>query len=139
MAIVRGAKIIVLDKSNHALVLRRSGTHPHVPLTSDLPGGKVEAHESPAGGCLRELEEETGIVINEAQLVLLGERELTSYGRDLRVYLFGVRLKDERPDVRLSWEHDKYDWVKVDTVNDLDEIFQPMVEEARRGQGWASL
>ncbi len=61
----RGAKALIVDSQNRALILRRSKTHRYVPFTQDLPGGKVEEGESMLAGLLREIHEEVGLELDE--------------------------------------------------------------------------
>lgn len=92
----------------------------------DVPGGKLEAKESPEEGALRELFEETGIALDASCI----ERILTLYirkpgsGIDYVYYLFKVSLK-QIPDVILSSEHQNYTWAETKDIEDL-----PLVERA---------
>ena len=65
----KSAKIIVLDKANNILVLRRSETHPYWPKHYDFPGGIIEKDEAPEVGVERELIEETGLKAENISLI----------------------------------------------------------------------
>jgi 8-oxo-dGTP pyrophosphatase MutT (NUDIX family) len=65
----RGARVLVLDRSGRLLLLR--GVDPSAP---DRPfwftvGGGLEPGETPRSGAVRELYEETGLVVAEEDLV----------------------------------------------------------------------
>jgi len=107
----RVAKALIYDPDGYALVLRRSGTHPHYAYEPDLPGGIIEQGESYASGLVREINEEAGISVDEAALTLAR----TNHGFDTR-QLFEVHLP-ERPTVTISWEHDQFEWVAPDQLN----------------------
>lgn len=57
------------------------------PLLWESTGGSVNAGESSIDGAIRELEEETGIVVNPAELRYLGEIKKDNYFLDS--YLYG--------------------------------------------------
>ena len=40
------AKVLIKDKENNILILRRSITHPNNPHHFDLPGGEIEENET---------------------------------------------------------------------------------------------
>lgn len=124
---VKGAKVLIVDGDNNVLVLRRSGTHPYIPFTPDLPGGKIEHGETPVVTACRETYEETGITLNEGELEQVGHRNHTAYAREYDLYLFMTRCA-ARPDVKISWEHDKFSWEPLATLAGLDEGFQPLLE-----------
>jgi ADP-ribose pyrophosphatase YjhB (NUDIX family) len=52
-----------------------------------LPGGKIEAGETPRAAAARELAEETGIIAPETRLVALAQRISTPYGVTLVPFL----------------------------------------------------
>ena len=72
---LRSAKAVILDANHHALILRRSGTHPHAAFEPDLPGGVIEKQETFEAGVIREILEETGIVADAGGLRLLHSSE----------------------------------------------------------------
>lgn len=62
------AAVVIRDAEGRILVVRKAGTSRYM-----LPGGKIEAGESPEGAAVRELHEEVGAVLDEAQLISLGD------------------------------------------------------------------
>lgn len=60
--------VVLRDAAGRVLVVRKRGTHRFM-----LPGGKIEAGETPAQAAIRELHEEVGADLDPARLVLLGE------------------------------------------------------------------
>lgn len=107
---IRGAKVVILDPEENMLILYRSGTHPHVPHTPDLPGGRVEDGETMAQGLIREVSEETGIVLDENELHLISTHDERNYPeQEYYLELFEITLAS-RPDIAVSYEHEKYEW-----------------------------
>lgn len=103
----RVAKLILIDKDHEYLMLYRAD-HPAFPNDPDLPGGVIEPHEEPAHGLIRELLEETHIVLGAAALEKLYESK--AYDKDYVYYLYRAKL-DSHPEVALSWEHSRYEWL----------------------------
>lgn len=124
--LIRAAKAIVVDPSGDILIVRRSKTHPHVPLTNDIPGGKLEYAETMLEGLTRELREETGIDISNQGIRSLGSVRVDEfYGHDYEIELFEVKLA-ERPDIVLDFEHDKFAWVPLEDATILAELYEEM-------------
>lgn len=126
--LVRGAKAIIVDDDGFVLVVRRSDSHPHVPLTPDLPGGKIEEGETFVEGLIREIKEETAIEVLPSAISFVGSTGAKDYyGKDLSLELYEVKL-DHRPEVSLSFEHDSYQWVAVKDLQIAHKLFEPLVE-----------
>lgn len=122
--LIRGAKAIILDHEDKILIVRRSQTHPYVPLTNDLPGGKVEHGETMLEGVVREIKEEIGVDVSGESIVLVGSHKANDYyGKDFEVELYQISLS-ARPDVVLSFEHDKYEWMDLQTASITGELFE---------------
>lgn len=109
-------KLVVFDSVGQILVLRRSDTHPTLPLHPDLPGGYIDPGEEPIDAILRELMEETGIELEPHQInyeASIGDDEIGQWR------IFSSRIDDVAPDITISWEHDDYSWMKISEFLDL--------------------
>ena len=102
--------------NQHALILRRSSTHPYAAFEADLPGGIIELDETFEEGLAREVLEETGMIVDMGRLRLLHVSESTSYAW----MMYGMQIDVAAPDVTLSWEHDQYTWIPVADVIGLE-------------------
>lgn len=100
-------KLIVYDAHGDVLVLRRSNTHPYWPLNADFPGGDIDPGETAVQAAVRELHEETGLVVSHDQLELI-ESWSNHYGT--QHHLYEVRLPERQPSILISWEHDEHTW-----------------------------
>ncbi|HTK39550.1 MAG TPA: NUDIX domain-containing protein [Patescibacteria group bacterium] len=119
--VIRGAKALVLDAADNALILRRSKTHPYVPFSQDLPGGKVEEGETMLEGLLRELREETSIELEPDQPARVASANVENYfGKNYYLELFVVHT-DRRPSIVLDFEHDQADWISLGQINLVEE------------------
>lgn len=115
-AIESVAKAMVINNENEALILT-VGEHKERPEKSfkpDLPGGLVDPGESERNAVAREINEETGIIVDQPELIMVYSRTqfIASENKSVTKHLFIVRLSN-KPDVKLSWEHSEYNWVPL--------------------------
>jgi 8-oxo-dGTP diphosphatase len=110
------SKALVFDPQGRCLLLRRSPACRNNAGLWELPGGKLEAGERPDEGLVREIQEETGLSVTVAKVAGAAESELP----DRKVaYLFFEALANEE-NVRLSDEHDAYEWVTPGRLADKE-------------------
>ena len=62
------AKALVRNSEGLYLVLHRGNTHPRFPGHIDFPGGEVEPKETPETAVIREIQEETGLLVDPKKL-----------------------------------------------------------------------
>lgn len=101
-----------MNDKDEVLVLFRSGTHPTQAHQPDLPGGLVDPGEMVHAALIREFSEEIGVAVKAEQLQLLFAETFYRPRHDLSMVrlLYVVKL-DSTPDITLSWEHEKFEWV----------------------------
>lgn len=105
------AKLLIIDNQNNYLMMHRSD-HPRFGVDPDLPGGTLEEGEEPLQTMLREVIEEAGISIDKSAVKLLySGSEYSEHGT--QYYFFATKV-DERPPIRISWEHSSYEWISRD-------------------------
>lgn len=109
-------KAIVMDKDKRCLVLRRSMASKNNAGKWEFPGGKLNPGESFDNALEREVHEETGL---EITLLRPFDTAMSSIQDRRVVYLF--MLAETGTDrVRLSDEHDAFQWVAVDRLAEVD-------------------
>lgn len=101
-------KAIIFREDGKILAIRRSKTAPSRPLYWDLVGGGLDDDENPIKGILREIREETGLVVAKIKFVdvVSGFNDIGEYWVTL---CFEAHVRE--PKVVLSYEHDNFQWV----------------------------
>lgn len=111
------AKALVFNGAGKFLIVRRHPASRNRPSQWDLPGGKVEEGEAHHDAAAREIQEETGITLDPAQLQLVYAYTSMSEQRNAIRLLYMARTTADT--VTLSHEHDTYQWVTPDEAVDI--------------------
>jgi len=127
------AKAVVLDRAGRCLVLKRSMNSRGNPGKWDFPGGKAEPGETFDQALLREIEQETGLRVSLTRVAGAAESELPE--RKVAYLIMEASLESGK--VRLSDEHDDYQWVPVTELPhvDLAMQFRAFTESYARSEG----
>ena len=95
-------------------------THPRFAHHFDFPGGEVEKHEAVNGAVIREIKEESGLIISSDDLRLVHE---AFSPRGTQHLVFQAKIHNKQPTIKLSWEHDAYFWLVLDDF--LSQVLPP--------------
>lgn len=111
------AKAVLRNPDGDILLIRRSKSDPRRPLEWDFPGGFVEDDEDFVSAVAREIKEETGLIVRPQDLHLT---HTTTRMRDVGnvCWLFFIGQTSETS-IKLSFEHDKYQWIPLDKAIEL--------------------
>lgn len=126
------AKVLIVDANREALILRTGvyKARPERSHTPDLPGGLVEPGESEMQGAIREAAEEAGISLSP-QNVVLGYAQTKKYddeGKSVSKLLYVAHIQHQ-PEIKLSFEHEAYEWTPINEVLERHEL-RPFYQEA---------
>jgi 8-oxo-dGTP pyrophosphatase MutT (NUDIX family) len=97
--------------------MRRNITALSGPLSWDLPGGKLDFGEDARKGIIREIKEETGLDVNELEIL-----DINSGFNELKEFWFTVcyLVVVKNPDIKISKEHDSFEWVSPKEIQGLN-------------------
>ena len=109
------AKTLVRNERDEVLVLRRFSGDTHRAGQWDLPGGTAESGETPLETALREAQEETTLRLYELAHVSTLQQTYGTKTVTKQVYT----TNHYEGEVSLSWEHDAYQWISLDKLQDL--------------------
>ena len=111
------------------LMLYRAA-HKKVGSKWGLPAGKVDTGETLHQAMVREIKEETGIEVAEADVQFSDSQYVRNEGHDFVFHVFSCQL-DAQPNVTLNPnEHQRYQWVtpsealSMDLMHDFEEGIQ---------------
>ncbi len=107
----------VLRDGDRVLLCHRSPERRWYPNVWDLPGGHVEAGESPAAALVRELREELGITITEPSPQPLTVVNTTEYS--LSVWVIDADSWEGAVTNTAPAEHDALAWVTAEELSTL--------------------
>ncbi len=83
----------------------------------EFPGGKIEADEALAAGLVRELQEELGVTVHEADLAPFAFASMAGENDDLILMLYMIRQWQGEPQALIAEE---LCWCSVDQLPEFD-------------------
>lgn len=84
-----------------------------------IPGGSRDLNEKGPESIVRELKEETNIIINNPKFEFCHE-----YVNNKSTSIYSVKL-NEKPEVKISREHAQYKWLTFEQIQNMKEKFPP--------------
>lgn len=84
-----------------------------------IPGGSSEINEDISESIIRELKEETNIIINKPKFEFIHK-----YDNNKFTSIFSIEL-NEKPEVKISHEHAQYKWLTFKQIQNMKEKFPP--------------
>lgn len=116
----------VIVKDDKVLILREASTYTDGTNTGrwHFPGGRINPGEPFLDGLKREIAEETGLQITSAEPYYVGEWFPVIKGQQNQIVaiFFACATTAGADDVRLSEEHDAYQWVTAAEAIAIDMV-----------------
>ena len=107
-----------LTENGKALVVKRSGNEKFLPEYFELPGGKVNFGEDPSDGLIRELMEETNLVIT-AGSPFRTFAYVSSDGTRHTVEITYSCTTENSTTLKLSDAHTEYMWINEEEIDNF--------------------
>jgi mutator protein MutT len=100
----------VIVKAGRILLIKRSHHDTHKPGVWEFPGGRLEPGEDPLKGLIREVKEETGLIIE-----VLYPLKVVQFKRDdgQKITMITFLCKPKTLKLNLSHEHTFAEWVGI--------------------------
>jgi molecular chaperone GrpE len=136
-------KAVVLNEDGKVLVLKRAKKNPLNPGKYDLPGGHVEAGETLSDSISREIQEETGLRVVVGNII-----DVVEFSQDNPLFKEekrGIRYicYSNSNEVKLSQEHDEYEWISFNQVTEKlsieDEFEKEKIETIQKAQTYLEM
>lgn len=109
------AKAVIFNAHGQVLIVREASTDPDNTKIGDygLPGGRLEPGHGLHPTLLREVHDETGLVVVHHEVVDAGEWYPVIRGVPHQIVgiFYRCELAEDNPEVNLSPEHDDHAWV----------------------------
>lgn len=118
------AAVVIRDVDGRILLVRKEGTARFM-----LPGGKIESDETAAACAIREAEEELGVVLDPAQLEVVGEWDAPAANEPGRIVHGSVFSHPWLPGITVSGEIAELLWFDPASARrpDLAPLFEHRV------------
>lgn len=128
-------KALIVNDKGQILILREANTYEEGTNVGryHLPGGRLNPGEAFTDGLKREVAEETGLEIEIGKPIYVGEWRPIIKGVQNQIVAIFFICKPLMSQVRLSEEHDDFQWVmpgdvsKFDIMSPEDKVFQEYV------------
>jgi len=131
--------VVCLDNKQRFLIIRRSNIDQRAGMWT-IPGGHIdESDRSIESGAVRELDEETNLLVNTSDLVYLGQPKPQKYYFLTQKWLGNVKVDKPNP-VTNKVEHDDWKWATINQIKDIDNSEIPiyLLEKALKIAGFDS-
>lgn len=121
-------KGIIRREDGKILVLKRSDKDDHKPGIWETVGGGMDKEESPQKALLREISEETGLVVNVGSPF-----NVFTFKKDTGEFKVGITFLCEylSGEVMLSDEHSEYRWIDPKDFSQMESVSSLYEEIAR--------
>lgn len=118
--LVHEGKILILRRSSKVRTMK----HKWAGIS-----GYIESNENVLERAYKEISEEVGLQSSEIELITGAETlEVPDRERDTLWIVHPHLFKASRTDLRLDWEHDRYQWIDPSEITDYETV--PMLKEA---------
>jgi 8-oxo-dGTP diphosphatase len=116
------AKALIVDETGKVLILREASTYDDGTNIGryHLPGGRTEPGEKFFDALHREVAEETGLEVTPLVPIYVGEWFPTIKGEKNHITAIFYACRAAPGEVRLSDEHDHYEWIEPEAYADFD-------------------
>jgi len=115
-------KAVIANKDGRVLILREATSYGEGTQTGrwHMPGGRLNAGEPFLEGLSREINEEAGLRVEVGEPLYIGEWFPIIKDVQNQIVAIFFSCKAITDEVRLSEEHDKFEWVDAESCKQFD-------------------
>ncbi|MEK6921686.1 MAG: NUDIX domain-containing protein [Nanoarchaeota archaeon] len=106
-----------IEKEGKILFMKRSGKYENLNDAGDIPGGRIDFGEDPIDGLKREIQEETGLELEEIKQILDTSTVFKNEEKHIVRITYLCTVKDGA--TALSHEHTSLEWIPKDQLKTL--------------------
>ncbi|PIN78605.1 hypothetical protein COV16_05765 [Candidatus Woesearchaeota archaeon CG10_big_fil_rev_8_21_14_0_10_34_8] len=112
-----GVKAII-QQDNKILLMKRSSKYEHLEDAWDVPGGRINFGEEPLEGLKREIQEETGLELNQVNKIL----DTSTVFKDNTKHIVRITYfcSVKQGTAKISNEHTNLTWIPITQLNQLN-------------------
>jgi 8-oxo-dGTP pyrophosphatase MutT (NUDIX family) len=138
-------KALILNSEGKVLILRESGSYVDGSNTGryDLPGGRLNAGERFDEALIREVREETGLVVTIGEPIAVNEWRPVVRGEEWQIVGIFFACESASLNVVLSDDHDAYEWIdpaqyeSFSIIGNLRPVFETYLQRSKGDFGSA--
>lgn len=119
-----GVGVIIVRQGN-ILIGRRNGKNGY--NTWSMPGGHLDAGETPEETAVREVHEETGLVVANPQFIGYTNDIFPNAQKHYLTLWMAVELTSGEPRITDSYEMGDFEWVSLAELAQRENLFLPLV------------
>ncbi len=124
-----GVKVI-LKHGDSILLLKRSAKYEWIQDSWDIPGGRIDSHETLMEGLSRELQEEIGLnEVDLSNIRLLTSQDILRPEKGFHTVRLSYELElDRQPEVKIDDESKEYKWFSKEDLVSCETLDQFLKE-----------
>lgn len=115
-----GAGVLLFNRKNELLIVK-----PSYKKGWSIPGGTIDANESPRECAIRETKEEIGIKLKKLRLVCIDYKKTKGYNLENLQFIFYGGILSDKEMVKINLENKELKGYKFISVNDNLNLLRP--------------
>jgi 8-oxo-dGTP diphosphatase len=113
---------VIKNKEDKILLIKRASHVEALPNLWDIPGGTLEDGEDPVKGAIREVAEETGLVIDSPSLCAYTSNIDKDKNKHFIRLIFHIKIEPNSITIDPN-EHSEYAWINKADINTFPVVY----------------
>jgi len=127
-------KACIINEEREVLLIRESSEYADGTNTTkyDVPGGRIEKDEKLSDALVREVMEETGLVVKTSELIDVHDTFNEKGNETWHIVRLFYSVVCEKGEIVLSKDHDQFVWVSFDDVEHYPGIIENLIPTLKK-------